>query len=162
MKERMKERIGEIDAEIIYCEGEMSTNLTTGKMLAEFCFNQVEADTMLISAYAKMREEINFTGTIVIDSEDTDVYVSSAYVSCRLQGELLIKHKSSLFRCSDMLPHDVADIIIPLHIITGCDYTSGFYGHGKKSVLDKVKKDPAARGFCATLVQHFIYQMMLC
>ena len=25
--------------------------------------------------------------------------------------------------------------------LTGSDYTSGLYGHGKKAILDKVKKD---------------------
>jgi len=35
-------------------------------------------------------------------------------------------------------PEEVADIIIPLHVITGSDHTSGFYGDGKKQVLEKV------------------------
>ena len=28
--------------------------------------------------------------------------------------------------------------IIPLHVMTGCDHTSGFYGIGKKTVADRV------------------------
>ena len=44
-----------------------------------------------------------------------------------------------------MLPEEVADTIIPLHVITGRDHTSGFYGHGKKPVLEKVMMDPDAR-----------------
>ena len=43
-----------------------------------------------------------------------------------------------------MLSEDVANIIIPLHVITGSDHTSGFYGHGKK-MLQKVISDPEAR-----------------
>ena len=44
-----------------------------------------------------------------------------------------------------MLSEEAADIIIPLHVITGSDHTSGFYGHGKKKVLAKVMSDPKAR-----------------
>ena len=44
-----------------------------------------------------------------------------------------------------MLSEEVADIIIPLHVITGSDHTSGFYGHGKKKVLEKVKINSEAR-----------------
>ena len=31
-----------------------------------------------------------------------------------------------------MLPENDANIIVPAHIITGTDHTSGFFGHGKK------------------------------
>jgi len=44
-----------------------------------------------------------------------------------------------------MLSEDVANIIISLHVITGSDHTSGFYGHGKKKMLQKVIRDPEAR-----------------
>ena len=44
-----------------------------------------------------------------------------------------------------MLSPDVANIIIPLHIITGSDHSSGFFGHGKKRVLKDVINDPVAR-----------------
>ena len=44
-----------------------------------------------------------------------------------------------------MLPEEVADTIIPLHVITDSDQTSGFYGHGKKPVLEKVMMDREAR-----------------
>ena len=44
-----------------------------------------------------------------------------------------------------MLSEEVADIIIHLHVITGSDHTSGFYGHGKKKVLEKVMVVAEAR-----------------
>ena len=40
-----------------------------------------------------------------------------------------------------MLSDDVANIIIPLHVITGSDHTSAY--HGKK-MLEKVITDPEA------------------
>jgi len=82
---------------------------------------------------------------VILDSEDTDVYVQAAYVSHELQGNLLIKHKKEYISCSAMLSEDVANIIIRLHVITGSDHTSAFFGHGKKKVLQKVINDPEAR-----------------
>ncbi|CAL8398418.1 unnamed protein product [Arctogadus glacialis] len=40
---------------------------------------------------------------------------------------------------------EVADIIIPLHVITGIDHTSGFYGYGKEKVWEEVKINSEAR-----------------
>ena len=37
------------------------------------------------------------------------------------------------------------DCIIPLHVLTGCDHNSGFYGIGKTKVAERVKKSPDAR-----------------
>ena len=75
----------------------------------------------------------------------TDVYVQAACVSHQVQGNLLIKHRKEYVSCSAMLSEDVADIIIPLHVITGSDHTSAFFGNGKKKVLQKVISDPEAR-----------------
>ena len=69
--------------------------------------------------------------------------VQAPYVSDQLKGNLLIKHKEYI-SCSAMLSEDVANIIIPLHVITGSDHTSAFFGHGKK-VLQKVISNPEAR-----------------
>lgn len=43
-----------------------------------------------------------------------------------------------------MLSEEIADIIIPLHVMTGSDHTSGFYGHGKKKVWEKLMVVPGA------------------
>lgn len=73
----------------IYCEGETSTNLNTGMASEDYVLKYPEADTMLLSAYAKLRSG-NFTGPVVLDSKDTDVYVQADYVSQQLPGDLLI------------------------------------------------------------------------
>ena len=67
-----------------------------------------------------------------------------------LEGLLAIKQKKGIINCRDLCPKDVADIIVPLHIFSGCDTTSGFYGHGKKTVYDKVTKSQEA---CSLLKQ---------
>ena len=87
----------------------------------------------------------NYTGPVVLDCGDTDVFVQAAYVSQQIRGDLLIKHKNAFINCCAMLSEEVADIIIPLHVITVSDHTSGFYWHGKKKVLEKVMDVPEAR-----------------
>ena len=91
----------------------------------------------------------NYTGAVVLDSKDTDVYVQAAYVSQQLQGDLIIKRKHAIINYKALLSHEVGQIIIPLHIITGSDHTSGFYGHGKKQVLQKLTTDPQTRKLLA-------------
>ena len=144
VKEFLKTRVGQVQGEIIYCEGNTATNLSTGMANGDYVFKHAEADTMLISAYAKLRAG-NCTRTVVIDSTDTDVYVQAAYVSHSLRGHLMIKRKHALVNCRAMLPGEIASIIIPLHVISGSDHTSAFCGYGKKKLLAKVAKDPQAR-----------------
>lgn len=76
-------------------------------------FRHPEADTMLLSAYAKVRAS-KYTGPVVLESEDTDV--QAAYVSQQVRGDLLIKRKHALINCRAMVSEEVADIIIPLHV----------------------------------------------
>jgi hypothetical protein len=78
----------------------------------DFLFLHLEADTILFSAYSKVRAG-DYTGTVVIDSEDINVYVQPAYVAQQLRGDLIIKHKQNLVDCRTMLPGDTAKIIIP-------------------------------------------------
>ena len=36
-------------------------------------------------------------------------------------------------------------MLIPFHVITGCDRTSGFYGRGKKFLFEKLQNDQMAQ-----------------
>ena len=99
-------------------------------MSGDYVFKHPEADTMLLSAFATLRAG-SCTKPVVLDHEDTAIYVQAAYVAHQLRGDLFLKRKEALVNCHLMLPADVAEIIIPLHILTGSDHTSGFYGHGK-------------------------------
>ena len=69
-----------LQAEVIYCTGVNCKNLTSGETMQEFTMNHSEADTMLLSIYHQLRVA-DYFGTVVIDTEDTDVYVQSAYVT---------------------------------------------------------------------------------
>ena len=86
VKEQLKRQAGQVHGDIIYCEGETSTNLSTGVANGDYVFRHLEADTMLLSAYAKVRAS-KYTGPVVLDCEDTDVYVQAAYVSQQVRGD---------------------------------------------------------------------------
>ena len=86
---------------------------------------------MMLSAYAKLRTG-NFNGAVVLDSEDTDVYVQAAYLSQQLPGDLLIKRKHAFINCHAMLPEEVSQIIIPLHVITAVTIRQGSMAMGRR------------------------------
>jgi len=86
----------------------------------------------------------SYQKVVVLDSEDTDWCMQEADVSHQLQGHLLIKGNNEFISSSAVLSEDVANMIIPLRLITGSDHTSGFYVPAKK-LLQKVIRDPEAR-----------------
>lgn len=106
---------------------------------------QEEADTrLLLHAYHAGR---NGFSTVVISSDDTDVFVlalafksflpSSVYINCGTQAttrymeitHVVQRHGSDVCRC---LPG--------LHAFTGCDTVSGFSGKGKMTALKLTKR----------------------
>ena len=143
LRRRFEANVNDQQAEVIYCVGEVAVNLNSGLHENAFSFQHVEADTMLLTAYAKLRDF--YDGTVVIDSEDTDVYVQAAYVSNNSPGCLLIKNKNTLINCADLVPNNIANVVIPFHVISGSDHTAGFYGRGKKSLFEKLQKDSEAQ-----------------
>ena len=63
VKEALKLWAGRLRRELIYCEGATSTNLTNGVSSSDNVFKHCEADTMLLSIYAKLRSN-NYTGAV--------------------------------------------------------------------------------------------------
>lgn len=133
-----------VDAEIVYSVGSTCTNLSTQQPMENYCFAQSEADTVIFSIYAALRE-LGYSGPVVIDSADTDTYVAAAVISQQLPGMLFIKRKQETIICRGMVTDEMADCIVQLHCVTGCDANSSFHGKGKKSIYDKVEKSPVAR-----------------
>ena len=74
---------------------------------------------ILISAYAVL-----FTVGPVIDSADTDIYVAAVAISQKLPGLLCIKRKQATILCHNLVPEEMADCIVPLYCLTGCDANS--------------------------------------
>jgi len=63
---------------LIYCVGNRCTNLKTGEEVCHFKCEQSEADTAMFTIYGALRDA-GYTEAVMIDSEDTDVYVQAAY-----------------------------------------------------------------------------------
>ena len=84
--------------------------------MPDYSFSQSEADTILISAYAVL-----FTVGLLAD---TDIYVAAAAISQKLPGLLCIKRKQATILCRNLVPEEMADCIVPLHCLTGCDANS--------------------------------------
>ena len=133
-----------VDAEIVYSVGSHCTNLSTQQLMPNYCFDQPEADTILFSTYAVLRES-GYSGPVVIDAADTDVYVAAALTSKQLPGILYIMKKYEIVACSVLVTDEMADCIVQLHCMTEYDANSGFFGKGKKSVYDKVARSHVAR-----------------
>ena len=70
----------------------------------------------------------------------------SKQLMCLIKSEVNCwLNASKLIYCHAMLPDDVSNVIVPLHVLTGSDHTSGFYSYGKKPLLQKLMIDPEAR-----------------
>ncbi|KAJ8333974.1 hypothetical protein SKAU_G00412930 [Synaphobranchus kaupii] len=89
-----------VDAEIVYSVGSHCTNLSTLQPMQNYSFDQSEADTILFSAYAVLRES-GYSGPVIIDTADTDAYVAAAAISQQLPGGEEAQQK--LLRCGDSL-----------------------------------------------------------
>ena len=87
--------------------------------MPDYSFSQSEANTILISAYAVLLT----VGPVVISSADTDIYVAAA-ISQKLPGLLCIKRKQATILCHNLVPEEMADCIVPLPCLTGCDTNS--------------------------------------
>ena len=129
--------------EIIYCKN-VATNLLTNVPVEEFNLKHAEADKVIFTTYYHVREN-GWQGPVLIDAEDTDIYIQASYVSHEIEGKLLIRRKQIFVDCRSMLSDEIAAIIIQLYDISGNDHNCGFYGRGKKAILEKVMKSPEAR-----------------
>ena len=95
---------------------------------------------------------------VVLDTGVTDVHVQAVFVAHKVDGDLFIKCKNIFINCRSILSPDVANIIIPLHIITGSDHSSRFFGHGKECVLKDVINDPVARQLLMAVGENIILE----
>ena len=64
----------------------------------------------------------------MIDSEDTEDKSNKYVCSIKINGELSIRRK---LQCKGLLLKKISKVILPLHVMTGCDVTSSFFGVDK-------------------------------
>ena len=120
-------------------------SLSSGNVKDDLSFNQCEADTIMLSFYAALRLS-GYSNPVVIDAEDTDMYIQAAAISYDIPGIICIKKKKQLFFCRGMCTdEDIVKCLIPFHVMTGCDANRCFYGHGKMLLYEKMAKSLEAR-----------------
>ena len=145
LKSQLQKTAHVVTTEIIHVVvGESAENLTKQTQEDDFLCTHCEADTAIFTIYNDIRGS-GYLEPVIIDTEDTDNYVQAAYVANKVHGILLLKQKNRLIDAKCLIDSDMTDCIVPLHAITGCDHTSGFYGIGKIKVTKRVKKSPDVR-----------------
>ncbi len=92
--------------------------------MQNYRFDQSKADTILFSDYAVLREP-GYSGPVVTDAADTDAYVAAAVISQKLTGMPCLRRKQRTILCCGLVTEEMADCIVQLHCITGCDANSG-------------------------------------
>ena len=50
--------------------------------------------------------------------------MAAAAISPKLPGLLCIKRKQATILCHNLVPEEMADCVVPLHCLTGCDANS--------------------------------------
>ena len=76
--------------------GEDCISLSTGDIKDSLRFSQGEADTIMLSVYAALTSS-GYTNPVVIDAEDTGVYIQAAALSHHIPGILCIKKRQQFF-----------------------------------------------------------------
>ena len=128
----------------IYCPDISSSLLKSS--VEKFCCFHLEADTAMLFLYSRIRE-YDQTKPVLIDSEDTDVVVMCAYAASIINGELAIRRKRNNFSAKELCSKEMSKIIVPLHVMTGCDVTSSFFGVDKRTVETSPEKFRSSNAF---------------
>ena len=76
-------------------------------------------------------------------------------------GQLSLKCKKSTIDCKQLCSREMAKIVVPLHVVTGCDKTSSFSGIGERTVWKRVKKSVAARQLLSNLTQESLHKFII-
>ena len=77
----------------------------------------------------------------MLDVKNTDVYTGAAHAGHIQPGNLLVKREYRNIDYKKLVDENMVHCIVPLHVITGCDPESGFYGKCKSKLFETVRKD---------------------
>ena len=92
----------------VYSVQSVCVNLRTTQRIADYECEHIEADTIIFYIYSQIRQS-GINDLVVIDDEDPDVVVLSAYVAHMINGPLAIKRKHSIINCRTLCPNDIAE-----------------------------------------------------
>ena len=146
LKSEFARRAQEEEVTMLYCtRGEcLDISKSPSEMKPIFANDHLEADTSMFYVLSRL-QMAGIELPVVIDSEDTDVVALSAHVAAMYDGVLGIKRKKGIFDCKQLCNPDMAKVIVRLHVMTGCDSVSSFYGIGKKTVWNRTLRSTEAQ-----------------
>ena len=81
--------------QIVYCDGTVCRDTSSNSEPPYLSSDHREADTMMLTIYSIIRQD-NPDLPVVIDSEDTYVYLQAAYVAYHVLSNLLTKKKGGV------------------------------------------------------------------
>ena len=101
----------------------------------------------MLSIYSHARAYLGIDKQVVIDTEDTYIYVQSAYVAQELPGLKLYRSSkdNNFIDCKALCSSEIAEVVIQLHVLTGRDSNSPFFGIGKKRNFNNLRGNEDAR-----------------
>ena len=119
----------------------------SAELVLELIADHEEADTRLI-LHAKHASDTYIYSCVVIRSLDTDVAIICLMFSQTIPklyfqtGKRNLQRIISIDLMAEVLGTDICKSLIGLHVYSGFDSTSPFYGKGKKKAYDVMKSDP--------------------
>ncbi|KAG7168744.1 hypothetical protein Hamer_G023834 [Homarus americanus] len=84
-----------------------------------------------------------YTEAVILDTEDTDIYVQAAYDAQQISGVLCLKWKTQFITSRNLGDEEMMACIIPLYVLTGCD-------HNLASMADRVQSSKEVRDLLAS------------
>ena len=135
---------------VIVTEKESTWKMTKNYVHQMFSCNHEEADTRMV-LHASL-DDVD----CVVCSKDTDVLLllAFAYNKKSPSKHWFMKYETEKYadikKVVEYLGNDVAEHLLQLHAITGCDTTSYFYRVGKISVFKKVLNNPS----CMSMIEN--------
>ena len=115
-------------------------SLSTGDTKESLSFSQGGADTIMLSVYAALRSiSPGYSNLIVIDAEDTDVYIQAASISHDIPG-IIIPLRSNFFFCRGMCTEYFAKSLIPFVSCLAVMSTAVFLGTARYPSMRNCQK----------------------
>ena len=139
--------------QLIYSYGKFVGNVPKNDEILDFKCSQFEADTIMFSIYYNIHSTDKDT-MVVTDATDADCYAQATTISKNIQGPFALKRKGQLLLCYELCPPNLTEIVVQFYTMTGCSSNTGFYGHGKKSIYDKISRVSHLRD----LIMKILYQ----
>ena len=96
VKSQLSKVAQSINQELLYSVGEECVSLSSGNAKQDLAFNQCEADIIMLSFYTALRAS-GYSDPIVIDAEDTDLYIQAAAILHDYTGVICIMKKGTVF-----------------------------------------------------------------